>query len=59
VPDFAQADAWPRFTRNATPIVIENDVAYAHYQLLFTAVRDPGSANSMQIAEIELLGTVE
>jgi len=59
VPDFAQADPWPRFTRNATPIVFENDVAYAHYQLLFTAVRAPGSANSMQIAEIELLGTVE
>ncbi|MDI6450978.1 discoidin domain-containing protein [Anaerobaca lacustris] len=55
VPDFAGAAAWPRFTGNATPIEFDNDVAYEHYQLLFTAVRDPGSANSMQIAEIELL----
>jgi len=56
VVDFAQADAWPRFTMNATPILFDNDVAYAHYQVLFPAVRDPGSANSMQIAEVELLG---
>jgi len=54
--DFAQADAWPRFTKNATPILFDNDVAYAHYQVLFPAVRDAGSANSMQIAEVELLG---
>ena len=54
--DFAQADAWPRFTTNATPISFNNDVAYAHYQVLFPAVRDPGGANSMQIAEVELLG---
>ncbi|HUU19956.1 MAG TPA: LamG-like jellyroll fold domain-containing protein, partial [Sedimentisphaerales bacterium] len=54
--DFAQADAWPRFTMNATPISFDNDVAYAHYQVLFPAVRDAGSANSMQIAEVELLG---
>jgi len=26
--------------------------------VLFPAVRNPGSANSMQIAEVELLGTV-
>ncbi len=54
--DFAQADAWPRFTMNATPILFDNDVAYAHYQVLFPAVRDAASANSMQIAEVELLG---
>jgi len=59
VPDFAAASAWPRFTRNATPIEFDNDVAYEHYQLLFTAVRDPGSANSMQIAEIELLAVTD
>ncbi len=58
VPDFAGVTAWPRFTRNATPIEFENDVAYEHYQVLFTAVRDPASANSMQIAEIELLGAI-
>jgi hypothetical protein len=55
--DFAQAEAWPRFTMNATAISFENAVAYKHYQVLFTAVRDAGSANSMQIAEVELLGT--
>jgi len=33
-------------------------VAYTSYQLLFTAIRGPvgGSVNSMQIAEIELIG---
>jgi hypothetical protein len=58
VVDFAGADEWPRFTMNATPISFENDVAYAHYQLIFTAIRGPvgGSVNSMQIAEVELLG---
>ena len=54
--DFAQETAWPRFTKNETPIVFDNSVAYTHYQVLFPAVRDPGSANSMQIAEIELIG---
>jgi hypothetical protein len=33
-------------------------VAYAHYQVLFPTVRDAASANSMQIAEIELLSAV-
>jgi hypothetical protein len=56
VVDFAGAEAWPRFTMNATEISFENTVAYTHYQILFTTVRDAGSANSMQIAEIELLG---
>jgi hypothetical protein len=56
--DFAGADAWPRFTMNATPISFDNDVAYKYYQVMFPAVRDAASANSMQIAEIELLGTV-
>ncbi len=59
VPDFAQATAWPRYTKNETPIEFENAVAYRHYQVLFTAVRDPASANSMQIAEIELIGTAQ
>ncbi len=58
VPDFAGATEWPRFTKNATPIEFDNDVAYTHYQVLFTSVRTPASANSMQIAEIELIGTV-
>ena len=54
--DFAQAEAWPRLTKNATPISFYNDVAYEHYQVLFPVVRDAGNANSMQIAEVELLG---
>ena len=53
--DFAGSPAWPRRTKNETPIRFDNDVAYAHYQLMFPTVRDPGGANSMQIAEIELL----
>ena len=40
---------------NATPITFENDVAYMYYQVLFPTVRDAASANSMQIAEVELL----
>ena len=54
--DFAGEEAWPRFTMNATPIEIANDVAYLYYQVMITAVRDAASANSMQIAEIELIG---
>ncbi|MHC4706806.1 MAG: DUF1349 domain-containing protein, partial [Planctomycetota bacterium] len=53
--DFAQEAAWPRFTKNETAISFDNDVAYAHYQVMFPAVRDAASANSMQIAEVELL----
>ncbi|UCD53271.1 MAG: hypothetical protein JSW27_11615, partial [Phycisphaerales bacterium] len=58
--DFAGAVEWPRFTRNATPIMFDNDVAYTSYQLLFTAIRGPvgGSVNSMQIAEVELIGVL-
>jgi len=56
VVDFAMETAWPRFTKNETPITFENEVAYTHYQLLFPTVRDAGSANSMQIAEVELIG---
>ncbi len=54
--DFAQAEAWPRLATNATPISFHNDEAYSHYQVLFPVVRDAGNANSMQIAEVELLG---
>jgi len=54
--DFAGATPWPRFTMNATPITFENTVAYKHYQVLFTAIRNAATANSMQIAEVELIG---
>jgi len=56
VADFADVTAWPRFTMNATAISFENTVAYKYYQVMFPTVRDAASANSMQIAEVELLG---
>ncbi|MHC4206210.1 MAG: PA14 domain-containing protein, partial [Planctomycetota bacterium] len=55
ITDFEQSTAWPRRTINETPITFDNDVAYAHYQVMFPRVRDAGGANSMQIAEVELL----
>jgi len=58
VDDFAGATEWPRRTKNETPIKFANDVEYKHYQLMFPAIRDAGNANSMQIAEIELLERV-
>jgi len=54
--DFSQPSPWPRFTKNETPITFANKTAYAHYQLLFTSVRNAAWANSMQIAEVEFLG---
>jgi len=54
--DFNQAQPWPRFTKNVTPILFQNSVPYSHYELKFTAIRSPNSANSMQIAEVEFLG---
>jgi hypothetical protein len=46
---------WARRTINATPIRFANTVSYKHYQLMFPAVSNPSTANSMQIAEVELL----
>jgi hypothetical protein len=54
--DFNDVAAWPRFTKNTTPISFENAAVYKHYQVLFPAIRDAASANSMQIAEVELIG---
>ena len=56
--DFQQAAEWPRFTKNQTPIIFNNSQSFDHYQLIFTAIRGPagGSVNSVQIAEVELLG---
>ena len=56
--DFQQAADWPRFTMNETPIVFDNEKPFNHYQLIFTAIRGPvgGGVNSVQIAEVELLG---
>jgi hypothetical protein len=54
--DFAEEEAWPRFTKNETAIMFDNNVTYEHYQIQFIDIRDISSANSMQIAEIELIG---
>lgn len=48
-------EAWPRFTMNETAITFDNDMVYDHYQVMFPMVRDAAAANSMQIAEIELI----
>jgi hypothetical protein len=58
IEDFDQETAWPRRTKTETPIEFENTVSYTHYQVIFPIVRDPGGANSMQIAEVELLTPV-
>lgn len=55
IADFKGATAWPRLTKGTTPITFPNAVAYKFYQVMFTAVRTPATANSMQIAEVELL----
>ncbi len=57
--DFNQTTVWPRYTKNTTPILFSNSVAYKHYKLVFPAVRNPSGANSMQIAEVELIGEPE
>jgi len=57
--DFSQSAEWPRNTKNATPIPIVSGGAYAHYQVLFTVLRDPGNGCCMQISEVELLTTYE
>jgi len=46
---------WPRRVWNTTPIKFENTVSYTSYELILSPVSNPGSANSMQIAEVELL----
>jgi hypothetical protein len=55
--DFAQEAVWPRFTKTETPIEFENTVAYTYYQIVFPTLR-PNNDGLMQIAEVELLGTV-
>jgi len=52
---FSGATAWARLTWITAPIPIVNKKAYRHYELFFTKVRDQAAANSMQIAEVELL----
>lgn len=46
-----------RFARQEI-LFTNNTTAYTTYRITFPTVADPGAANSMQIAEVELLGTV-
>jgi len=58
IADFAGTDAWERLTKTETPIEFDNTTAYTYYQITFPTIR--GTANDyMQIAEIELLGTIQ
>ena len=54
--DFSQPTAWLRYTKNTTPISFANTTPYNHYQIIFTAIRDPASVVHMQIAEVEFSG---
>ena len=45
--DFAQESAWPRRTKNKTPILFENSVIYTYYQVFFTDVRSPWGASGI------------
>ncbi len=53
--DFKQDIPWPRYTPNNTPVIFPNDKIYTCYQVMFPNVRYPSGANSMQIAEVDLL----
>ena len=48
-----------RFAANTSPIEFDPIGPFDHYQILFPTIRDAGAANSMQIAEIELLRVPE
>jgi hypothetical protein len=59
IDDFNQETPWPRMAKNETPVVFDNDVAYKNYKLLITEVRDADSADSMQLAEVELIEALD
>lgn len=40
-------------------VEFDNDTAYQHYRLIFPTLKDAVAANSMQIAEVELLAVPE
>jgi hypothetical protein len=58
VDDFSRPIEWPRLTKGVTPIGFANTMPYTNYKVVFTGLRNFTAANSMQIAEVELLGTV-
>jgi hypothetical protein len=57
IDDFARPIDWPRRWKSVTPIGFANKLAFLNYKVSFTALKRFASANSMQIAEVELLGT--
>jgi len=57
IDDFARPIEWPRLKKGVTPIGFANAMPYAHYKVVFSSLRDFAATNSMQIAEVELLGT--
>jgi len=61
VDDFARLVDWPRRWKTVTPIGFANAQAFAHYKVMFPTVKWLtnglySAPNSMQIAEVELLG---
>ena len=46
------------YTQNVWHVAFVNTTEYASYRLRFFNVKDEESANSMQLGEVELLGTV-
>jgi hypothetical protein len=46
-------------TQNVWHVAFANTTAYASYRLQFFDVKNLAAANSMQLAEVELLGTIE
>jgi hypothetical protein len=46
-------------TQNVWHVAFANTPAYASYRLQFFDVKNLAAANSMQLAEVELLGTIE
>ncbi len=56
IDDFGRPIDWPRNWKGVTPIGFANTTAFSSYQVSFTALHIPSGANSMQIAEVEILG---
>ena len=56
IDDFARPITWPRTWKGVTPIGFVNAAPFKHYKVAFTSIRNFTAANSMQIAEVELLG---
>ncbi len=61
IDDFARPWDWPRRWKNVTPIAFSNVMPFTNYKVMFPTVKRqinalPVTPNSMQIAEVELLG---